>query len=66
MSTTRIPERFQVWIKARQRHRLYLVDNDRLFFMFADAAPADKWDRLSPLFTEAFQSFKIIEAQPIE
>ncbi|MBM3472185.1 MAG: hypothetical protein FJX75_02790 [Armatimonadetes bacterium] len=50
--------------QKRQRHRVYLVDNDRLFFMFADAAPADKWNRLAPLFDEAFKSFKLIEATP--
>ena len=50
--------------QTRERHRIYLVDNGRLFFMFADAAPADKWTRLSPLFGEAFGSFRLIEAQP--
>jgi len=48
--------------QKRQRHRVYLVDNDRLFFMFADAVPADKWTRLAPIFSETFQSFKLIEA----
>jgi hypothetical protein len=50
--------------QKRQRRRVYLVDNDRLFFMFADAAPADKWNRLAPLFDEAFKSFKLTEAKP--
>jgi hypothetical protein len=50
--------------QKRQRQRVYLVDNDRLFFMFADAAPADQWARLAPLFNQTFQSFRLIEARP--
>jgi hypothetical protein len=56
--------RFTFGGQPRQRHRVYLVDNNRLFFMFADAVPAEAWPRLSPLFSESFQSFRFIEAQP--
>jgi len=52
--------------ETRRRHRVYLVDGDRLFFMFADAAPAEKWARLSPLFEAAIQSFRLIETPPPE
>jgi hypothetical protein len=50
--------------QARQRRRVYLVDGNRLFFMFADAVPADKWAKLSRLFDDTFKSFKLIEAKP--
>jgi hypothetical protein len=50
--------------QARQRRRVYLVDGNRLFFMFADAVPADKWAKLSPLFDGTFKSFRLIEAKP--
>jgi hypothetical protein len=50
--------------QRRQRHRVYLVDGDRLFFLFADAAPAEKWGNLTQLFTDAFQSFKLTEPKP--
>lgn len=51
--------RFNFGGQTRQRHRVYLVDGARLYFMFADAVPADKWTKLSSLFAEAFASFRL-------
>ena len=55
--------RFDFGDQQRQRWRVYLVDGDRLFFMFADVTPASAWDRLEGLIGETFQSFRIFEAQ---
>jgi ketosteroid isomerase-like protein len=48
--------------QLRTRWRIYLVDGNRLFFLFAEAAPADGWGRLEPVFRKTFQSFRLIEA----
>ncbi len=48
--------------QLRTRWRAYFVDGNRLFFLFADAAPASEWDKLEPVFRKAFQSFRLIEA----
>lgn len=55
--------RFDFGDQQRQRWRVYLVDGDRLFFMFADVTPASAWDRLEGLIGEAFQSFRVFEAR---
>lgn len=56
--------RFDFGDQTRQRWRIYLVDEERLFFMFADVVPVDAWDRLQDLLNETFQSFRLFEAQP--
>ncbi len=56
--------RFDFGGQTRQRWRIYLVDADRLFFMFADVTPVDAWDRLEKLIEQTFQSFRVFEAQP--
>lgn len=56
--------RFDFGETARQRWRIYLVDADRLFFMFADVTPPEDWGRLEQLVDETFQSLRIFEAQP--
>ncbi len=54
---------FNMGGEARKRWRVYLIDGNRLFFMFGDAAPADKWGALEPLFRKTFQSFGLTEAK---
>jgi len=52
---------FSLGGQPRVRWRIYLVDGNRLFFLFADAAPADKWEKLEKVLGEAMQSFKVTE-----
>jgi hypothetical protein len=56
--------RFDFGGQVRRRWRVYLVDQDRLFLMFADVVPADAWDSLEKLIRETFQSFRLLETQP--
>jgi len=58
--------RFSFGEQLRQRWRIYLVDADRLFFLFADVTPVEAWDQLEPLVREALQSLRIHEAQPLQ
>jgi hypothetical protein len=53
---------FTIGGQPRVRWRVYFVDGNRLFFLFADAAPADKWEKLEKVFGETIQSFKLVEA----
>jgi ketosteroid isomerase-like protein len=50
--------------QPRTRWRVYLIDGGRLFFIFADAVPSEKWDRLEKLFKETIQSLKLVPTQP--
>ena len=53
--------KFDMGETSRQRYRVYLVDGDHLFFVFADAVPADSYDRLQPILDKAAQSLKIYD-----
>jgi len=53
--------KFTLGEQTRQRRRVYLVDEGRLFFFIADALPATEWDKLEPIFTETVDSFEIFE-----
>ena len=58
--------RFEAAGTERQRQRVHLIDAGRLYFIIADAVPAEGWDRLAGIFSEAIQSVELFEAQPIE
>ena len=56
--------KFTLGEQTRQRRRVYLVDEGRLFFFIADAIPATDWEKLEPIFTEIVDSFEIFEPPP--
>ncbi len=58
--------RFETAGTMHQRQRVHLIENGRLYFIIADAVPAEKWDELADAFDGTIKSVEFFEAQPID